>query len=45
MELIYIIGLITILVLILIGILIYKKRKKKGLDQTDKPPEDIYPLY
>ena len=21
------------------------KPKKKGLDETDKPPEDIYPLY
>ena len=45
MDLIIILSLIVIFVLILTGILIYKKRKKKGLDQTDKPPEDIYPLY
>ena len=45
MDLIIILSLLASLILILIGIFIYKKRKKKGLDQTDKPPEDIYPLY
>ena len=39
---------ITLIFLVLIiGFVFYKKKKKKkvGLDGTDKPPEDIYPLY
>lgn len=36
-----------IFLVLVIGFVFYKKKKKKkvGLDQTDKPPEDIYPLY
>ena len=45
MDLIIILSLFATLILILIGILIYKKKKKKGLDETNEPPEDIYPLY
>ncbi len=43
MELI--IFLTIIVIALLIGLYFYKKPKKKGLDETDKPPEDIYPLY
>ncbi len=43
MELI--ISLIVIVIVLFIGLYFYKKPKKKGLDETDKPPDDIYPLY
>ena len=43
MELI--ISLTVIVIALIIGLYFYKKSKKKGLDETDKPPEDIYPLY
>ncbi len=45
MDLIFILSFLVILTLVFLGIFIYKKKKKKGLDKTDKPPEDIYPLY
>jgi len=43
MELI--ISLTVIAVVLLIGLYFFKNSKKKGLDETDKPPDDIYPLY
>ena len=43
MELI--LTLTVIVIALLIGLYFYKKPKKKGLDQTDKPPDEIYPLY
>ena len=43
MELI--ISLAVIVIALLTGLYFYKKAKRKGLDETDKPPEDIYPLY
>ena len=43
MELI--ISLIVIVIVLFIGLYFYKKPKKKGLDETDKPSDDIYPLY
>ena len=39
----------SLLIIILFVFVFYflkrKKNKKIGLDKTDKPPEDIYPLY
>lgn len=34
-------------VLFAVGLYFFKRKTKKktGLDKTDKPPEDIYPLY
>jgi prolipoprotein diacylglyceryltransferase len=34
-------------ILFTVGFYFFKRRAKKkiGLDKTDKPPEDIYPLY
>ncbi len=37
--------LVSLAILVLVGLIILKKKKKKNLDDTDKPPEDIYPLY
>ncbi len=42
------IGIYSLLIVILltVGFYFFKRKKKKiGLDKTDKPPEDIYPLY
>jgi len=37
--------LICILFIVLLFKLKKKNKKKVGMDDTDKPPEDIYPLY
>ena len=37
-----------IIVIIMIGLITYfkiSKKKRKNLDNTDGPPDDIYPLY
>ena len=38
---------LLIVILFTVGFYFFKRKKKKknGLDKTDKPPEDIYPLY
>ena len=38
---------LVIILLFAIGFYFFKRKTKKkiGLDKTDKPPEDIYPLY
>jgi len=42
----FVIYSVCIIIVLILGLYFYKKRKKKkGLDGTDKPPEDIYPLY
>jgi len=39
-------SLLLILIFVIVFYLFKRKAKKKtGLDKTDKPPEDIYPLY
>ncbi len=39
----------SFLLILIFAVLFYlfkrKAKKKIGLDKTDKPPEDIYPLY
>ena len=38
----------SFLLILIFAVLFYlfkRKAKKIGLDKTDKPPEDIYPLY
>ena len=41
--------LFVIFILFVISILIYFRKKKRnnktGMDGTNRPPEDIYPLY
>lgn len=43
------IAIYSLLIVILFAFVFYffkrKTKKKIGLDKTDKPPEDIYPLY
>ena len=44
----WLVALLVIFILIGIFYFFYKRKMKKqktGMDGTDKPPEDIYPLY
>ena len=44
----WLVALLVIFILISIFYFFYRrkiKKKKTGMDGTDKPPEDIYPLY